>query len=134
MCEKPSLCKSFPYIARMKVDAEPLGDDPLEIDASPAHDAIFPTLRAGLDDLRKLSQLLRRQTRPGAIRPVVDEALRTRGVEAMDPVAQRLPVHGADLRRPAAIHAIADRGKQQSRRLWLTSFDRRANARRSSTE
>src|SRR5271170_3478317 len=97
----------------MKVDAEPLGDDPLEIDAPPPDEAIFLTLRANLDDLRELSQLLRRQTRLGTVRPVVQQTFRTSSVEPMDPVAQRLPVHTADLRRPAAIHAIADRGKRQ---------------------
>ena len=46
-------------IARMKVDAEPLGDDALEVDPSPAHDAVLFTIRPGLDDLRELGQLLR---------------------------------------------------------------------------
>jgi hypothetical protein len=32
-----------------------------------------------LDDLRQLSQLRRRKARLGTLRPVVDEALRTRG-------------------------------------------------------
>jgi hypothetical protein len=45
----------------MKVDAEPLGDGPLEIDAPPPNDAIFLTVRATLDDLRELGQLLFRQ-------------------------------------------------------------------------
>ena len=62
-------------IARMKVDAEPLGDDPLEIDPSLAHDAVLFTIRPGLDDLRKLRLLLRRQARLGTRRPILDEAL-----------------------------------------------------------
>jgi hypothetical protein len=41
----------------MKVDAEPLGDDMLEIDAPPPDDAIFLAVRASLHDLRNLSQL-----------------------------------------------------------------------------
>ena len=48
---------------------------------------VLLTVRASLDDLRELSQLLRLQ-RLGTLRPVVDQALRTRAVEAMDPVAQ----------------------------------------------
>jgi hypothetical protein len=45
--------------ARMKVDPEPLGDDALEVDPTPAHDAVLLTIRSGLDDPRELSQLLR---------------------------------------------------------------------------
>jgi hypothetical protein len=40
----------------MKVDAEPLGDDALEVDPTPARDAVLLTIRADLDDLRQLSQ------------------------------------------------------------------------------
>src|SRR5271163_5217121 len=97
----------------MKVDAEPFGNDTLEIDAPPPDDAIFLTVRAGLDDLRKLSQLFLRQARLGTFRPVVDEALRPRSVEAMNPVAQRLAVHAADLRRRASVHPVPDRRQRQ---------------------
>jgi hypothetical protein len=51
------LLQKLSDLARMKVDAEPLGDDALEIDAPPPDDAIFLTIRASLHDLRKLSQL-----------------------------------------------------------------------------
>ena len=97
----------------MKVDAEPLGDDALEVEPTPAHDPVLFTIRTRLDDLRELSQLLRRKARLGALRPVVDEALQTRPVEAMDPVTQRLAVHPADLRRRAPVHAIPDRSQRQ---------------------
>ena len=76
-------------------------------------DPVLLTIRAGLDDLRELSQLLRRKTRLGTLRPVVDEALQTRPVEAMDPVTQRLAIHPADLRRRAPIHAVPDRSQRQ---------------------
>ena len=72
------LLQKLPDIARMKVDAELLGDDALEVDPPPAHDAVFLTVRASLDDLRELSQLLRRKAGLGTLRPVVDEAFRTR--------------------------------------------------------
>ena len=48
--------QEFPDIARMKVDAEPLGDDTLEVNAPPAHDAILltvPILRADLNQPRR---------------------------------------------------------------------------------
>jgi hypothetical protein len=43
-------------IARMKVDAEPLGDDAFEVEPTPAHDPVLLTIRTRLDDLRELSQ------------------------------------------------------------------------------
>src|SRR5271169_2889178 len=100
-------------IARMKLNAEPFGNDTLEIDAPPPDDAIFLTVRAGLHDLRKLTQLFLRQTRLRTFRPVVDEAHRTRSVEAMDPVAQRLAIHAADLRRRRPVHSISNRSQRQ---------------------
>ena len=48
-------------IARMKVDTEPLGDDAFEVEPTPAHDPVLLTIRTRLDDLRELSQLLRRK-------------------------------------------------------------------------
>src|SRR5271163_3017272 len=100
-------------IARMKVDPEPLGDDALEVEPTPAHDPVLLTIRTRLDDLRELSQLLRRKTRLGTFRRVVDETLRPRSVEAMNPVTQLLAVHPADLRRRAPVHAIPDRSQRQ---------------------
>ena len=49
------LLQQFPDIARMKVDAEPFGDNALEVDPTPAHHPVDLTIRAGLDDLRELS-------------------------------------------------------------------------------
>jgi hypothetical protein len=61
-------------IARMKVDAEPFGNDTLEIDAPPPDDAIFLKVRAGLHDLRKLNQLFLRQARLGTFRPTSENS------------------------------------------------------------
>jgi hypothetical protein len=97
----------------MKVDAEPLGDDALEVDPTPAHDAVDLTIRTRLDDLRELSQLLRRKARLGTLRPVVEQSLGPGSVEARDPVAERLAVHTADLRGGAPIHSIPDRSQRQ---------------------
>jgi hypothetical protein len=121
-------------IARMKVDAEPLGDDALEVEPTPAHDPVLLTIRPGRDDLRKLGPLLLRQARLGTRRPVVDEALRTRPVEAMTQsrsVWRSIPpIFAAEPRSMPSRTAASDR----SRRLWLTVFDRRANARSSAAE
>jgi hypothetical protein len=48
------LLQKLSNIARMKLDAEPLGDDPLEVDSALAHDAVLLTIRTRLDDLREL--------------------------------------------------------------------------------
>src|SRR5271155_2518138 len=107
------LLQKLSDIARMKVDAEPLGDDALEIDPSPADNAVLLTIGAGLDDPGEFSPLLGRQARLRTLGPVVEEPVRARGVEAMNPVAQRLPVHPADLRRCAAIHPISNRSQRK---------------------
>ena len=128
------LLEALSDVARMKVDAEPLGNDPLEVDPSPAHDAVFLAVRTGLDDLSELGQLLLRQARLGTFGPVVEKAFRPQSVEAMDPVAQRLPsmppIFAAAPRPIPSRTAASDR----SRRLWLTSFDRRASARSAEAE
>ena len=70
MWEKPSFLKELSDIARMKVDAEPLGDDAFEVD--PRRQRTTPSFsrsRTRLDDLRELSQLLRRKTWLGTLRP-----------------------------------------------------------------
>jgi hypothetical protein len=39
------LIEELPDIARVKVDAEPLGDDTLEVEPTPAHDASTGSIR-----------------------------------------------------------------------------------------
>jgi hypothetical protein len=115
---RPSVTKRQIAIKRLRAQAT--------IDAPPPDDAIFLTIRPGLNDLRKLSQLFLRQAWLGTFRPVVDEALRPRNVEAMNPVAQvwrsMPPIFAAAARSIPSRTAAGDR----RRRLWLTSFYRRA--------
>ena len=54
------LLEELSDIARMKVDAEPLSDDVLEVEPPPAHHPVLLTIRPGLDDLCELGQLLLR--------------------------------------------------------------------------
>jgi hypothetical protein len=120
------LLRELSRIAWMKVDADPFGNHTLEIDAPPPDNIIFLTVRAGLHDLRKLSQLFPQEARLGTFRPVVDEALRPRSVEAMNPVAQRLvPCRRSSPSLPGPFH-LEPQARDRTRRLWLTCFDRRA--------
>ena len=118
----------------MKVDAEPLGDDAFVVEPTPAHDAVLLTIWTRLDDLRELSQLLRRKARLGTRRPVVDEALQTRGVkrwtQSRSVWRSIPPIFAAEPRSMPSLTAASDR----SRRLWVTFFDRRGNARSSAAE
>jgi hypothetical protein len=102
--------------AGMKVDLEPLSNGAFEVNAPRAHDAILLPARAGFDDPGELGHLLDPQARLGTFGPAVEQALRPRGVEAVNPVAKRLVVHAADFRRRAAIHAVPD-GRQQAPKL-----------------
>jgi hypothetical protein len=45
------LLEELSDIAWMKVDAEPLGDDALEVEPTTAHDAVDLTIQVRLDDL-----------------------------------------------------------------------------------
>jgi hypothetical protein len=110
---KAELLQKLSDIARVKVDAEPLSDDALEVDPLPPHDAVLLTIRPGLDDPRKLGPLLLRQARFGTLRPIVEEAPGPGGVEAMHPVAQRLAVHAADLGCSSSVHPVPDRRQGQ---------------------
>ena len=47
-------------VALVKPDAEPLADDALEVDPTPAHDAVDPGVRAGFNNRRQFRQLTRR--------------------------------------------------------------------------
>ena len=54
------------------VDAEPLGDDALEVDPPPAHDPVFLAVKASFHNLSELGQLVLRKARLGTLGPVVD--------------------------------------------------------------
>src|SRR5271170_1021023 len=131
---KAELLEKLANVTFVIVDAEPLGDDALEVDPSPAHDAVLLAIRTYLDDGRELDQLLSRQARLGTLRPIVDEPFRPSGVEAMNPIAQRLPVHAADPGRRAPVHPVPHRSQRQQSTALVPSFDRRASARSSSAE
>jgi hypothetical protein len=64
----------------MKVHPEPLGDDALEVDPVPAHNAVLLTIRTGLGGPGELGKLLReagfRAIDPVSISPSGPDALK----------------------------------------------------------
>ena len=97
----------------LKLDAEPLGDDALQIHPPPSRDAVDFPIRAPLNDLGQLGHLFRRQTRRRAARPIVLQTVQTERVEAVNPIAQRLPIHSADLGRLSALPSVLNRRKRK---------------------
>lgn len=93
-------------------NGETVGDDALEIDAPPTHDAVLLPVGADLDDLRQFGSLFSRQARRYAAHPVVLQAIQACRIEAVDPVAQRLAVHVADRGGLGAALAVED-GRQR---------------------
>ena len=85
----------------------------LQIDPTPAHDAVFLEVRTSFHNLFQLDQLFGAQTplRPGRL--AVDQPLRTLRIGPMDPVAQGLPIHPTDPRCITAAHAFAYGRKRQ---------------------
>lgn len=68
---------------------------------------------SGLDDLRQFRELYGRQPARIARAAAVLQTGRALRVEAMDPVAERLAVHAADLRRLRPAHPVQGRRDRQ---------------------
>jgi hypothetical protein len=94
-------------------------------------DAVLLAIRAGFNHPRQFRQLIRRQTRLRPAHPIVEQTFRAVNVEPMNPIPQLWrsipPILAASQRSIPSPIAASD----NSCRLWLTSFDRRANARSS---
>jgi hypothetical protein len=60
------------------------------------HHAIYRKFRARFDDGREFRLLLCRQTWLWAACPIIQKPIGALFVEAMNPVAQRLPIHTAN--------------------------------------
>ena len=110
---KAKFLQKLADVALVIVDAEALGDDPLEIDPAPPNNAVDFPIRTRLDDPSELGQLIGRQPRLGTARPIVEEAIGPCYVEAMNPVAQGLAIHAPDLGRLAAVHSVPNRSQRQ---------------------
>jgi hypothetical protein len=79
----------------IEIDAKPLLDDAPEVNAPPPHDPVLDWIGRGFHDPLQLLFLFRRQfrARPGSF--AVDQPCWTVGMEAMNPIAQRLSIHRA---------------------------------------
>jgi hypothetical protein len=86
--------------------AKALFDDPLQVDTTPANNAVHLWIGAGFHDHGEFAHLLLRQ-QPGTTRTgTVLQAFRPFFIEAMRPIPQRLTVHGADLGGFRPAHAV----------------------------
>src|SRR5687768_4021870 len=92
---------------------EALGDEALQVDPPPAHDAMHGPIRTGLDELGQLGLLRGRQARRMALGPGVPQPVRAALVEAVNPVTQGLAVHAADARRICPTYPVQDRREGQ---------------------
>ena len=92
---------------------EPLENDALQVDPTPAYHAVHGLVRPGCDEVGYLGPLLVREARLGTLGPAVQKTLGAMRVKPMDPVAQRLPVHAADPGRLRPVHAVQNRSQRQ---------------------
>ena len=115
-------------------DPEALGDDALQVDPAPAHDAIYGAVRTGLDDLGQFRLLLGRQPRRLALRPM---SFRPSGPCSLKRCTQSRkvcrsmpPIRAASPRLIPSRTAASD----NSLRLWFACFVAAASRRSSAAE
>jgi len=117
-----------------------------QIRTAPAHDAVHRRIRVHLDPRRQLFGLGWREPTRRPRRGAIDQALRPLGIEALDPVPERLAVHPAGPRRitparpfdnqrqkPPALRAIAARRRQPAQILRAVIPTRDLNRSRNGT-
>jgi len=105
------LVQDLAHRALVVGDAEALGDEVLQVDSAPAHDPMHRPIRAGLDEARQVCLLIGRQARWAACPPPILKPVRPAVVEAVNPIAQRLPVHAPDPGRLRPVHPVQNRGQ-----------------------
>ena len=101
-------------------DAKAFFDQTLQIDPTPALDAIDVDIRTSLDDPVKLGQSIGiRQSGATGLR-TVQETPRTFDIVAMHPVPQRLTLHAGSVRSLGPLVAVQNRrDRQASTRLSI---------------
>src|SRR3954462_11219921 len=92
-------------------DPEPLENDALQVDPTPAHHTVQGLVRPRCNEFGYLDPLIMRQARLGTLGPAVQKTLGAMPVEPMDPVAKRLPVHAADPGSLGPVHPVQNRSQ-----------------------
>ena len=100
-------------VALAIIDAEPFGDDALEVDTPPTDDPIDIFVGARFDAPGEFCFLGCRQPRRRPACPIVEKPIRAGRIEPVDPVTQGLPVHAADHGSLGTAHAIENRRQRQ---------------------
>ena len=95
---KPQIMKDLTDMALMILHVEPFLYDALQIDPTPAHDAVFLEVGAGFHDLLQFVQLFGAQTPLRPRRLAVDQPVQALRIEAVDRIPQGLPIHPPDPR------------------------------------
>ena len=83
---KPQIMKDLTDMAQMTIHAEPPLDHALQIDPTPAQDAVFVEVGAGFHDLLQFVQLFGAQMPLRSRRLTVDPPVRALRIEAVDPI------------------------------------------------
>jgi len=100
--------------APMIIDAPARQHQRLQVEAAPARQMVQSRRRRpGFDQRGQLGLLTRRQPPRGARRGPVGEAVRTFGVEPVNPVPERLPVHPRQPRRIRTAPPLVNRRDRQ---------------------
>ena len=103
------LFKNTPKPHFREIDPEALPQNAPQIYTPPARYPIRLRIGPCLYKPAQLFLLLLRQPRRPPSRLYIDEAVRTVRIETMDPVPQRLSIHGPDAGRLFAIHPLVNR-------------------------
>ena len=116
-------------------DTEALGDEALQVDPAPAHDAMHGPIRADLDDLGQFGPLLEAERRDG--RPLDQVSFSPSGPRSLKRWTQSRRVwRSMPPIRAASVRLIPSRmaARDNRRRLWLAFFVVAARRRSSPAE
>ena len=102
-------------VALAIIDAEPFGDDVLEVNTTPTNDPFDFSVGAHFDNPGELRFLGCRQARRRPACPIVEKPIRAGLIEPVAPVTQGLAVHAADYGSLGTAHSVKNgRQRQQS--------------------
>lgn len=115
-------------------DAEALLDHALQINPAPAHHTVTLPIGPGLDQGLQFGLLCSVQTAGRPRMLMIAQAIRPFGIEAVDPVPQRLAVHAAHAGRIRPVAPSRIDARARSRRAAFACWLRAASRLRSEAE